>query len=337
MGSGHAMSETYIESSLTDQDQAFEIPLRPQKLEEFVGQENLKARLELVLKAAKTRGEALGHLLFFGPPGLGKTTLGSILAHNMDSKLITTSGPALEKPGDLAGILTKLEKGDVLFIDEIHRLNKTIEEYLYSAMEDFSLDLIIDAGPHARSVQVTLKPFTLIGATTRFGLISSPMRSRFSHSFRLDYYSDEDLQQIIKRTSSLLKYEIDDSAAMDIAKRSRGTPRIANNLLRWVRDYAQVHKRKKIDSQSALDALSMLSIDEMGLDEMDKKILSIIIDHHKGGPVGMSTIAIGIGEEASTLTEVYEPYLIMKGLIKRTPRGREVTQLAYQHLGRKTS
>ena len=329
------MSEHYIES-LTDQNKNFEISLRPQKLEDFVGQENLKARLKLILNAAKSRKEALGHLLFFGPPGLGKTTLASILAQSMGSKLTTTSGPALEKPGDLAGILTKLEKGDVLFIDEIHRLNRTTEEYLYSAMEDFSLDLIIDAGPNARSVRVNLKPFTLTGATTRFGLIPSPMRSRFSHSFRLDYYNPEDLQQIIKRTSSILNYEIDEQATMDIAKRSRGTVRIANNLIRWVRDYAQVHQRKKIDSYSARKALSMLSIDEMGLDEMDKKILGIMIDHHKGGPVGVNTIAIGVGEEASTLTEVYEPYLIMKGLIRRTPRGREVTQLAYQHLGRKT-
>lgn len=328
------MSEAFIESSWTQPDTPFETPLRPQSLTEFVGQEAVRQRLEVFIEAAKSRKEALGHCLFSGPPGLGKTTLAHIMAKSMGSHLVVTSGPAIEKPGDLAGILTNLKQGDVLFIDEIHRLNKTAEEYLYPAMEDFSLDLLIDSGPNARSVQVKLNPFTLVGATTRVGLLSAPMRSRFLISLRLDYYDPKTLKQIIDRSSSLLNIHLDDEACLEVAKRARGTPRIANNLLRWVRDFAQTQKQKSVDIRLAKKALDMLAIDELGLDEMDKKILTLIIDHHKGGPVGLNNLAAACGEEAHTLEEVYEPFLIMQGFLKRTPRGREATALAYEHIGR---
>jgi Holliday junction DNA helicase RuvB len=328
------MTERFIESSLKNEDVTFEVPLRPQTMSEFVGQEAVRERLSVFLGAAKGRGEALGHCLFSGPPGLGKTTLANILANTMGTKLVTTSGPVIEKAGDLAGVLTTLEEGDILFIDEIHRLNRVVEEYLYPAMEDFSLDLVIDSGPSARSVQVKLNKFCLVGATTRMGQLTAPLRSRFTFSCRLDYYDPVELQTIIERSSRILNIEIDGASALAIAKRARGTPRIANNLLRWVRDYAQMRSGNKIDCEVVDAALSMLAIDQVGLDEMDKRLLSVMIDHHDGGPVGLNTLAVAIGEEPSTVEEVYEPYLIMQGFIKRTPRGRAVTPLAYRHLGK---
>jgi len=329
------MEESFIQSSWTKEDPPFDIPLRPQNLKDFLGQESLKERLFIYIQAAKERKEPLGHCLFHGPPGLGKTTLANILAHSMGTKLVTTSGPSIEKAGDLAGLLTNLEEGDFLFIDEIHRLNRAIEEYLYPAMENFSLDLMIDSGPASRSVQVSLKPFTLVGATTRSGLLSSPMRSRFALSCRLEYYEPEVLSEIIQRSAKILSVKILETASLEIARRSRGTPRIANHLLRWVRDYAQIHKKSPIDLPTSQEALHMLAIDEMGFDEMDKKLLTTIIDHHSGGPVGLNTLAIALSEDPSTLSEVYEPYLILQGFLRRTPRGREATPLAYQHLGRK--
>jgi len=329
------MDEVFIESSWTKPDVPFESPLRPQILSEFIGQDSLKQRLEIVIEAARTRKEALGHCLFSGPPGLGKTTLAHIIAKSMGTQLTITSGPSIEKPGDLAGLLTNLKEGDVLFIDEIHRMPRVAEEYLYSAMEDFSLDLMIDTGPNARSVQVKLNPFTLVGATTRSGLLSSPMRSRFLISLRLDYYEPKVLQKIVQRSSEILQLQLSDEACLEVATRARGTPRISNNLLRWVRDFAQIQNRKSIDLDLAKNALKMLSIDERGLDEMDKKILSVIIDHHDGGPVGLSNLAASCGEESHTIEEVYEPFLVLQGFIKRTPRGREATAAAYEHLGRK--
>jgi holliday junction DNA helicase RuvB len=329
------MTDPFIESSFSKQDVTFETPLRPQSLGDFIGQEHLRERLEVFIGAAKQRKEALGHCLFYGPPGLGKTTLAHILSKAMGTNLVVTSGPVIEKAGDLAGILTNLKEGDILFIDEIHRLNRTVEEYLYPAMEDFALDLLIDSGPSARSVQVKLNRFTLVGATTRSGLLSAPMRSRFGFNCRLDYYEPHVLEKILLRSSQILNIYLEPEGAREIAERSRGTPRIANNLLRWVRDYAQMRAQNKTDKTTVRAALEMLSIDHKGLDEMDKKILSLIIDYYEGGPVGINTIAVAIGEEPTTLSEVYEPYLIMQGFLKRTPRGREVTTLAYQHLGRK--
>jgi Holliday junction DNA helicase RuvB len=327
------MDHPFIESSFTKPDETFENPLRPRRLSEFAGQPSVIKRLEVFVAAAKERKEALGHCLLSGPPGLGKTTLAHILSKEMGSDLTVTSGPAIEKPGDLAGVLTNLKQGDILFIDEIHRLSRISEEYLYSAMEDFSLDLMIDSGPNARSVQVKLSPFTLVGATTRSGLLSSPMRSRFVISLRLDYYDVRTLENIVQRSSVLLKAPMTSEASHEIGKRSRGTPRIANNLLRWTRDFAQTKKRLPIDGQTAKEALEMLQIDEQGLDEMDKKILNVIIHHHKGGPVGLSNLAAALGEEPHTLEEVYEPYLILEGYLRRTPRGRETTEKAHNHLG----
>lgn len=329
------MSEAFIESSWDKPDGPFESPLRPQQLNEFIGQEAVRARLEIFIEAARNRKEALGHCLFSGPPGLGKTTLAHIISKAMGTQLSVTSGPSIEKPGDLAGILTNLKIGDILFIDEIHRMPKAAEEYLYSAMEDFSLDLMIDSGPNARTVQVKLNPFTLVGATTRSGLLSAPMRSRFLISLRLDYYDPATLKQIVERSGKLLGVNLIHGASLEIAKRARGTPRIANNLLRWVRDFAETQKLEHIDLNIAYKALEMLAIDERGLDEMDKKILSVIIDHHDGGPVGLKNLAAACGEEPHTIEEVYEPFLILQGMIKRTPRGRETTAAAYEHLGRK--
>ncbi|NGX35007.1 MAG: Holliday junction ATP-dependent DNA helicase RuvB [Candidatus Anoxychlamydiales bacterium] len=328
------MDENFIHSSLKKEDKSFEMPLRPISLADFVGQENIKERLHIFIGAAKKREDSLGHMLFSGPPGLGKTTLANIIAKTMNSNIMVTSGPVIEKPGDLAGVLTSLKDGDILFIDEIHRLNKTIEEYLYPAMEDFTLDLLIDSGPNARGVSVKLNKFTLIGATTRSGLLSSPLRSRFSFNARLDYYTTCSLKQILIRSAKILNVEIDDGGANTIAKRSRGTPRITNHLLKWVRDYTQMNHKKIINKDVANLALKMLSIDEIGLDEMDKKIINLIIDHFAGGPVGIKTIGVALGEEHTTLEEVYEPYLIMLGFLKRTSRGREVTKIAYEHMGK---
>ncbi len=327
------MSDTFVESSWKKQNPTFEIKLRPQKLAEFIGQEPLKDKLDVYIGAAKKRKESLGHCLFHGPPGLGKTTLANIVAKEMGTNLIVTSGPAIEKPADLAGILTNLQEGDILFIDEIHRLSTNVEEYLYSAMEDFSLDITLDSGPQARSVQVKLSPFTMIGATTKIGLLSNPMRSRFGFTCRLDYYASDILQNILTRASSILDIPISEECLLEIAKRSRGTPRIANNLLKWVRDYSQMRTQNKLDRLITRAALEMLDIDHLGLDEMDKKMLKTIIHHHEGGPVGISTLAAALGEEVVTLSEVNEPFLIMNGFLKRTLRGREATKLAYKHLG----
>lgn len=328
------MKDNYTQSTWTKPDQVLDQTLRPQHLDDFMGQESLKERLKVIVGAAKKRGHSLSHILFYGPPGLGKTTLATIIANEMGSRLVTTSGPAIEKGGDLAGIMTSLEEGDILFIDEIHRLSRHVEEYLYSAMEDFVLDLMLDSGPQARTVQVKLNRFTLIGATTRAGLISSPLRSRFGFTCRLDFYNSEILQEIVIRSSRILSLQISQDAAYEIGRRSRGTPRIANNLLRWVRDYSEMHSAAAISIDVATKALCMLAVDEKGLDEMDKKILSTIIDHHEGGPVGVKTLAAALGEEDTTLAEVYEPYLIMLGLLRITLRGREATKLAFAHLGK---
>lgn len=326
------MSKSFIESSFCQADATFDVPLRPQSLDDFLGQDLIRERLEVLIGAAKQRGEVLGHCLFSGPPGLGKTTLATILAKAMGTNLVVTSGPVIEKAGDLAGVLTNLKEGDILFIDELHRLSRTVEEYLYPAMEDFALDLMIDSGPSARTVQVKLNRFTLVGATTRTGLLTAPMRSRFAFACRLDFYPTHIIEKVLLRTSRILNLTIDAEGILEVAKRARGTPRIANNLLRWVRDYAQMRSNNLINKEVAQQALEMLAIDEKGLDEMDRKILGVIIDHYQGGPVGVNTIAVAIGEESTTIEEVYEPYLIMLGLLKRTPRGREATALAYEHM-----
>lgn len=312
----------------------FENALRPLRFGDFSGQQKVVENLEVFVEAAKYRGEPLDHTLLHGPPGLGKTTLSNIIANELGVGFKITSGPVLDKPGDLAGILTSLEPRDVLFIDEIHRLSPVVEEYLYSAMEDYRIDIMIDKGPSARSIQIDLNPFTLMGATTRSGLLTAPLRARFGINLHLEYYGPEMLQKIIKRSAMILKVPIDDDAAIEIARRSRGTPRIANALLRRVRDFAQVKGNGRIDRDIARISLSALNIDQYGLDEIDNKILLTIIDKFRGGPVGVSTIATAIGEDTGTVEEVYEPYLIMEGFIKRTQRGRMVTPLAYQHLGR---
>lgn len=312
----------------------FENALRPLRFGDFSGQQKVVENLEVFVEAAKYRGEPLDHTLLHGPPGLGKTTLSNIIANELGVGFKITSGPVLDKPGDLAGILTSLEPRDVLFIDEIHRLSSVVEEYLYSAMEDYRIDIMIDKGPSARSIQIDLNPFTLVGATTRSGLLTAPLRARFGINLHLEYYGPEMLQKIIKRSAMILKVPIDDDAAIEIARRSRGTPRIANALLRRVRDFAQVKGNGRIDRDIARISLSALNIDQYGLDEIDNKILLTIIDKFRGGPVGVSTIATAIGEDTGTVEEVYEPYLIMEGFIKRTQRGRMVTPLAYQHLGR---
>ena len=312
----------------------FENALRPLRFGDFSGQQKVVENLEVFVEAAKYRGEPLDHTLLHGPPGLGKTTLSNIIANELGVGFKITSGPVLDKPGDLAGILTSLEPRDVLFIDEIHRLSPVVEEYLYSAMEDYRIDIMIDKGPSARSIQIDLNPFTLVGATTRSGLLTAPLRARFGINLHLEYYGPEMLQKIIKRSAMILKVPIDDDAAIEIARRSRGTPRIVNALLRRVRDFAQVKGNGRIDRDIARLSLSALNIDQYGLDEIDNKILLTIIDKFRGGPVGVSTIATAIGEDTGTVEEVYEPYLIMEGFIKRTQRGRMVTPLAYQHLGR---
>lgn len=318
-------------SQLTEEE--VERSLRPKLLEDFTGQDKIKENLEIYVTAAKRRGEALDHVLLYGPPGLGKTTLSHIIARELGANILTTSGPVLDKAGDLAGILTNLNENDVLFIDEIHRMNAVVEEYLYSAMEDYVLDIMIDKGPNARSVQITLPPFTLVGATTRAGLLTSPMRARFGIVSRLDYYNADQLAFITKRSAHLLNVPITDDGASEIARRSRGTPRIANRLLRRTRDYAEVKGDGTITHDIAKKSLSMLDVDDRGLDEMDKRILRLIIEKYKGGPVGVATVAVAVGETVEAIEEVYEPYLIMEGFVKRTQRGREVTDLAYQHFG----
>ena len=316
-------------------DGDFEKALRPGRFEAFNGQEKIVENLRIFVAAARMRREALDHLLLYGPPGLGKTTLAGIIANELGVGFKVTSGPVLDKPGDLAGILTSLEENDVLFIDEIHRLSRVVEEYLYSAMEDYRIDIMIDKGPGARSVQLSLSPFTLVGATTRSGLLTSPLRARFGINCHLEYYDHEILKRIILRSASLLKVKCSSEAATEIAMRSRGTPRIANSLLRRVRDFAQVKGTGEIDIEIARYALEALNIDRYGLDETDNKILNTIIKKFHGGPVGLSTISTALGEDAGTVEEVYEPYLIKEGFLKRTPRGREVTPLAYEHLGAK--
>ncbi|HEY0793205.1 MAG TPA: Holliday junction branch migration DNA helicase RuvB [Chthoniobacterales bacterium] len=327
------MPDNYFKQTLENPKNTFDLSLRPPLFSEFQGQAAVRERLELMVEAAKGRGDVLEHVLLIGPPGLGKTTLAYILANSMGTNIRSTSGPMIERAGDLAGILTTLERGDILFIDEIHRLQATIEEYLYPAMEDFRLDIIIDQGPNARSVRLNLPKFTLVGATTRAGLISSPLRSRFGMTTRLNYYGVPELTQIVERSAGLIQVAIDAKGATEIAARSRGTPRIANNLLRWVRDFAQVRAKGNIDQETADRALRMLDIDDDGIDEMDKRILEALVVRFQGGPVGISSLAVAVGEDPGSVEEVNEPYLIQEGYIKRTPQGRVAMPKTYQKLG----
>ncbi|MEO0141903.1 MAG: Holliday junction branch migration DNA helicase RuvB [candidate division WOR-3 bacterium] len=325
------MTERATSGIRFDGEEIYELTLRPKNLEEFVGQKNVVENLRVFIQAAKKRKEPLEHILLFGPPGLGKTTLAHIIAREMDVNIYPTSGPILERPFDLAGILSNLKYGDVIFIDEVHRINKLVEEYLYPALEDFHLDIMQDKGMGARSLRLKLEKFTLIGATTRSGLLTSPLRSRFGINFRLDYYPTEDLYHIVRRSARILDLKIVKDAAMEIARRARGTPRVANRLLRRVRDFAQVKGKEIIDLEICEYALKKLDVDKRGLDEMDKKIIRTIIEKFQGGPVGINSLAVAIGEDAQTIEEVFEPFLIMEGFIRRTPRGREATRLAYEH------
>ncbi len=327
--------ERLMDQEFKPEEIEIEVTLRPNTLDEFIGQTQVKENLKVFIEAAQGRKESLDHILLFGPPGLGKTTLANIIAKKMDAKIHQISGPVLERAGDLAGILTNLEKGDVLFIDEIHRIPHVVEEYLYSAMEDYSIEIMIDKGPHARSVKMQLPRFTLIGATTRSGLLTAPLRSRFGIIERLNYYEDEDLATIVKRSAKILEIGIDEKGALEIAGRARGTPRIANRLLRRVRDYAQVKADGKITVEVADKGLKMLGVDQEGLDPMDKRILQYILKECKGGPVGVNSLAVGVGEDAETLEEIYEPYLIQRGFLKRTASGRVLTERAYLHFGAK--
>lgn len=325
--------ERFIDQEAQPEELEIEVTLRPVTIDEFIGQTQVKENIKIFVEAALKRGESLDHILLFGPPGLGKTTLANIIARRMNAKIHQVSGPVLERAGDLAGILTNLEKGDVLFIDEIHRIPHVVEEYLYSAMEDYSIEIMIDKGPHARSVKMQLPRFTLIGATTRSGLLTAPLRSRFGIIERLNYYENEDLATIVKRSAKILEIGIDEKGALEIAGRARGTPRIANRLLRRVRDYAQVKADGKITADVADKGLKMLGVDQEGLDPMDKRILQYILKECKGGPVGVNSLAVGVGEDAETLEEIYEPYLIQRGFMKRTSAGRVITEQTYQHFG----
>lgn len=319
--------------TLNEPDSPFDLALRPADFSDFHGQTKVKEQLLVMVEAAKLRGESLDHVLLCGPPGLGKTTLANLIASAVGSRMHSTSGPQIERAGDLAGLLTNLQERDILFIDEIHRLHPNVEEYLYPAIEDFRLDIIIDQGPKARTIRIDLPPFTLVGATTRAGMLTAPMRSRFGIPNRLDYYTTEELQHILMRSARLLQVEMDDGGAHEIARRSRGTPRIANHLLRWARDYAQVRAANRITEEVASQALVMRDIDESGLDEMDTRVLEAIITKFDGGPVGLNSVAVAVGEDTSTLEDVHEPYLVMQGFIKRTPRGRVAMPLAYRKLG----
>ncbi len=330
----HTDRQSDIVSNQGSHEDETDITLRPSSFDDFTGQAKIIENLKVFIAAARNRGEALDHVLLTGPPGLGKTTLSHIIAHEMKADIKTTSGPVLEKPGDLAGLLTNLKEGDILFIDEIHRLSPVIEEYLYSAMEDYVLDIMIESGPAARSVQITIPRFTLVGATTRAGLLTAPLRSRFGVVSRLDYYSHQDLYHVIVRSANILNVPIDEYGAQEISRRSRGTPRIANRLLRRTRDFAEIKGNGIITKEISHIALSALEVDEYGLDEMDKRILLAIIDKFNGGPVGVGTLAVAVGEEAGTLEEVYEPFLIQQGFLQRTQRGREATALCYKHFGK---
>ena len=328
-----AAAKRFANPEALPEDLREEKKLRPSALEDFVGQPQVRQQLAIFLAAARQREEAMDHVLFHGPPGLGKTTLASILAHELGVEITHTSGPVIERPGDLAGLLTNLGPRGILFIDEIHRLSPVVEEYLYSALEDFTLDILLDRGPSARSLKLTLDPFTLVGATTRSGLLSAPMRARFGVTLRMDFYAAEDLAHIVRRSAGILSAELDEDAAIEIARRSRGTPRVANRLLRRVRDFSQIKADGRVTRTVTREALDMLEVDQRGLDEMDRRLLEAMIQRYDGGPVGLQSLAVVLGEDAGTLEDVYEPFLVQEGFIRRTARGREATRLAYEHLG----